>query len=258
MFSSINIFYQLLRADLFISFKNIKERIIDTVIWVVATAVVLRYVFPVLGMPVQYAAEMAMVGVASAGAFEVCGYELVSDYFGDQIISYQLTLPIPSWMIFLKIACNRAIGLLVRTSIILPLNKLILGDVLKFSAFSFARFCFASMAASLFFGLFSILGSSVPSEVSDIERTWIRLIFPLWYFGGAMFTFSSIFYAFPKLSMALLLNPFVYATEGLRVSVLGESASVIPFWTSMVVLSLFAGLLSWWGIARFRKKLDFI
>ena len=258
MFSSINIFYQLLKVDLLISFKNIKNRIIDTAIWVVAFAVMLKYVFPTLGMPVQYATEMAMVGIASAGAFEACGYELVSDYFGDQIISHQLTLPISSWLVFLKISCSRAIGLLTRTSIILPLNKLILGDALNFSTFSLTRFCLASIIVSVFFGLFSILGSSIPEDAGDIERTWIRIIFPLWYFGGALFTFNSILYAFPRLSMALLLNPFVYATEGLRVSVLGASASVIPFWASMVVLFLFASLFGWWGVARFRKKLDFI
>ena len=258
MFSSINIFYQLLKVDLLISFKNIKGRIIDTSIWVVAFAVMLKYVFPVLGMPVQYATEMAMVGIASSGAFEVSGYELALDYFGDQIISYELTLPLSPWMVFLKIACSRTIGLIVTTATILPINKLIIGSSFNFAEFSLIRFCFASIAVCFFFGMFSILGSSVPESPGDLKRTWIRFIFPLWYFGGALFTYNSILYAYPKFSTGLLLNPFVYATEGLRVSVLGASASVIPFWVSMVVMFLFASSFCWWGVARFRKKLDFI
>ena len=64
--------------------------------------------------------------------------------------------------------------------------------------------------------------------------------------------------AFPRMSYIFLCNPFLYATEGLRVAVLGQATSVLPFWISMVALWCSAGVLGVWGIARLRKKLDFV
>lgn len=261
MLRRLNTFYQLLKVDVLIEMRTIVGKLVDLLIWVVLSAFAYRYVFPELGMTTKYASLMATSGIVSMIAFELFGgaADWVADFNGDRIISYQLTLPLSSWELFLKLACGRMIDLMSQTIMIVPIFKLIIWDALDLTAFSPSLFAIAFLVVHVFGGCYSVWCSSLPdSGMASTTRIWTRLIFPLWYFGGTIFPYSAISSAFPYFSKLLLINPFVYATEGLRTAVLGTATSVIPFWISMLLLLVMALLLGLWGVARIKKRLDFI
>jgi len=75
---------------------------------------------------------------------------------------------------------------------------------------------------------------------------------PMMMFGCAYYPWSALA-AFPVLQYALLINPLVYASEGLR----GTLAPQVPHISAAVVLTALAAIdaaLVVAGLNRFRKK----
>src|ERR1700722_2073345 len=87
----------LILADLIVFKQNIVDKIIDISIWVILTIMVTEYVMPFFGLTnfglFQFGGIIAGVGLFELYASVV---DFVADLEGDQVINYNLTLPIPS------------------------------------------------------------------------------------------------------------------------------------------------------------------
>src|SRR5438552_2983174 len=98
-------FKYLLATDAHLFKKLIKDKLINLCIWVASSALIATYVLPFFGMSHNYGAFLLVGLCASAGLFEVFPSvaKLVDDIHGDQIILYQMTLPLPSWLVILRL-----------------------------------------------------------------------------------------------------------------------------------------------------------
>ncbi|MFC1854888.1 ABC transporter permease, partial [Candidatus Dependentiae bacterium] len=203
---------------------------------------------------------MAIAALESCATFDFFSStsRLLADYDGEKTVSYPLTLPLPSWLVFVKFALSRALFLGCLLSIIMPLEKLILGGVLDFSHFSTLKFMFAYVTLCICAGIFGVWASSIPKNIGHLGTVWHRYLFPLWWFGGSIFPYYSVAKAFPWLSKLLLINPFIYANESLRFAVLGTQTPTLPFWPCVGALWVVIVVLGLWGTLRLRRKLDFV
>jgi hypothetical protein len=253
------VFGWLLWRDIVVLKKNLPNRILDAFLWSGTNIMISSYILPAFGIESKFGL-LIWVGTIVNMAFFEAGYaaqELVTDRSGNNHIGYLLTLPIPSWLILIKLGCGVALNCFALSIFMLPLGKLILQDKLDLSLFSFFKFVLIFLAINLFCGFFAVWIFSWAKSTSRFSEVWRRVVNPLWAFGGYQFTWLVFHQTFPRASLLTLLDPLTYAFEGLRASILGQTG-LIPFWFSFFMISTFTGLLAVCAIKWSKKLLDYV
>jgi ABC-2 type transport system permease protein len=254
-----NVFKALVCADLKVFKQSLIDKCIDIGIWVILTIVVMGYVMQHFGLahdfgPFQFAGVLAAIGL-----FELYGnaVELVSDFEGDRVINYNLTLPIPSWLAIIAKSTFYFITYCVLTLIMFPLGKLCLWNQLDLSQINYPEFVLILIAQNIFFACFLMWAASIIANMTKLGSIWARYIFPMWFMGGFQFSQLALWNAIPWLASLNVLNPMIYITEGMRAAMLGQ-AGYLNFWLCLIVTLGFAALALALGLRNLKKRLDFV
>ncbi|MCK4650683.1 ABC transporter permease [Candidatus Babeliales bacterium] len=257
--SYLKLLLQLLKTDFIILKKNIFNSIINIFISISLLLFVFAYIYPQLGMTKFFGPLFVVSAMVSFCIFEIWATtaDFISDLEGNKTISYPLTLPIPSWLYFVKLAIYYACKTMISTAIIIPLGKLLLLNRMDLSHFSPIKFLIIFVNINIFAGFLSLFISGVTKNISNIRRVWTRFLFPLWFLGCADFPWKIAYKFSPKFSYILLINPITSAMEGIRTAVLGQSR-FINFWLCFLILSIFTFIFGFLGIKKLKKRLDFV
>ncbi len=257
MLLSINTCLNLVRRDMHVFWPTFLDRFINGTIWVVLTVVIFQYVFPQMGMSEDYAVFMACANTMSWGFFEVMGNvaTLVGDLTGPKSIEYDLTLPLPQWMVFVRMAISNALQAMVIALFILPISKIVLWKQFSLAHFSFMKFTGIFIVGNLFYGFFSLWLASMTKNLEHINNVWMRVVFPLWWIGGYQFSWGTMYKMSPVMAKVTLLNPLVYAFEGVRGSVLGQS-DYISFGYCVAALIFGSIITGYIGTKKMMQRLD--
>ena len=255
----LRLFWKLLKTDLIVFKQYVVDKVIDTNIWTVGCVGIFAYIMPKLGLDLRYGAFYAVSAIASCAIFEVwsatCTF--VSDLCGRRVISYPLTLPLPSWLVLVKNAFTYACHASVVTIVVLPLGKLILWDRMDLSQFSLFRFVIMFLSINIFVGFFALFNASLVKNMNSVGSVWMRVIFPAWLLGGSQFSWHTMHEVSPKLAYANFVNPLLYPMEGIRAAVLGQEG-YLSFGICLFAMWLFIFIFGWVGIRRIKKRLDFV
>ena len=252
-------FKELLLTDLRAFKSIIIDKLIDLGIWVITTVAVTSYLFPAFGMSPDFG-PFTLVGLcASAGLFEVFPsiMALISDFENDQVIAYYVTLPMPSWLVFMRSVVYYAICSMVLGLFTLPIGNLFLQNPIAYTQIHIPKFLFMISLISIFYGAFIIFVASYVKDMLRIGSVWMRIVYPLWFLGGFQFSWKGLHEISPILAYINLFNPLTYCMEGIRATVLDPS-DYLPFWFCALMLMLFTVLCTVVGIMRLKKRLDFI
>ncbi len=229
------VFGWLLWRDIIVLRKNVLNRIFDAIIWSGTNILISYYILPAFGIEQKFGI-LIWVGTILTMAFFEAGYaaqELVTDRSGNYHVGYLLTLPLPSWLVIIKLGCTIALNCMVLSIFMLPLGKLVLQNHLDLSSMSIIKFILIFIAINFFCGSFGIWVFSWAQSTVRFSEIWRRVFNPLWAFGGYQFTWMKFHQTFPRFSLVALINPLTYGFEGLRASILGNSG-FIPFWISLL------------------------
>lgn len=246
-------------VDLKLFREIIWNKVIDLFIWVACTLLIMGYVMPLLGLVADYGVFQLAGLVASAGLFEVFPsvMNLVSDFEGDRLISYQLILPVPSLLIFIKIITNYALNAIILGLCVVPMGKLVLWNQFDLTQINIVQFALMLIMSGIFYGVFILWITSLCKNVSKVGNVWMRFIFPIWFLGGFQFSWSVLYTLIPMLAYINLLNPMTYIMEGTRAALLGQTG-YISVWFCIAALSMFIMIFSWIAIIRLKKRLDYV
>jgi len=255
----MHLFGLLLKVDLIILLKIVVGKIINILFWSSSIVIVATYIFPKLGMTETFGQFMVVSSIVAHSYWGIWNstYMLMKDLEGDNEISYKLTLPMPSWLVILQYAIKHSVVKFLPSLIVLPFFKIILGSRMDLSHFSFFKFLFIFVTICLFTGFFFICIAGFVRSTSRVENVGIRLLFPLWFFGATQHSWGIMHAINPTIGYFSLLNPLVYAMEGIHSAVLGPS-EYLPFWTCAVALWGFILIFSVVGVVRLKKRLDFV
>lgn len=256
---NLRLFWYLLLTDLIIFSRVFWGKFIDNIIYVASTILVASFIMPHLGVPQEYSLLIVSGLMATAGEMETFpnAVSLATDIRGAQIISYELTLPLPSWLIPLKIITYFAITSASIGIWVLPISKLLLWNQLDLSTIAYGKVLFIFALANMFCGAFALFLATTIKNMAGLSHIWVRFVFPLWFFGGSQFTWKALHAAFPLFAYINLLNPYMHMTEATRSAML-DSADYLPFWSSALMLTLSVILVASWGTMRLKKQLDFV
>ncbi len=252
-------FKELLCTDLAILRKMIADKVINLLIWVVANCLIFGYLMPAFGLTSTYSGFILAGLSASAGMFEVFpgASALINDFEGDQVYSYYLTLPMPSWLVWLRSILYYAIGASFMAIFVLPVGKLVLWNQVNLQHFNIVKFIIVFLLSNLFFGAFTLWITSCLKNMLKMQNVWMRFVFPVWFLGCYQFSWYVLYNKWPLLAYINLLNPITYIMEGIRGSILGQEG-YIPWIYCCIALVLFIGLCSWRSIKSLKKRLDFV
>jgi len=257
--SYMNVFGLLLKTDLVILLKIIVGKIVNILFWSVSIVVVATYIFPKLGMTETFGQFMVVSSIVAHSYWGIWNstYMFINDLESNNEISYKLILPMPSWMVILQYAIKHSVVKFLPSLIVLPFFKIILGNRMDLSHFSFFKFTFIFVTICLFTGFFFICIAGFVKATNNVENVGIRLLFPLWFFGATQYSWSIMHSINPTIGYFTLLNPLVYAMEGIHSAVLGPSG-YLSFWACAGVLWGFILVFGFVGMVRLKKRLDFV
>jgi ABC-type multidrug transport system permease subunit len=213
---------------------------------------------PLLGVPSDYGAVMlvsSIVMMSFNAATWMGGAPLVSDLDGEKAITYELSLPLPYWLVFIKVAFSFAVNAIVLNILTLAVGKLLLFDRFDLSNLSIIKFTLMYICSCVFFGFFALWVTSWVRGMHGLGRFYLRIATLLIFFGGFQFAWITLFNALPWLGYANLLNPFTYACDGLRAAVLGQEG-YLNFWLCTGMLLVFTLFFAVSAIYNFKRRLD--
>ncbi|MBA3752341.1 ABC transporter permease [Candidatus Dependentiae bacterium] len=240
--------------------KDFFNNVIDALIVPAGFIIISGYILPYMGMPSNYGSFM-MASTLMLMCYSSTSWRgasnLITDLEGDKAISYELTLPLPSWLIFFKYSCAYALDAICLNILTVPMGKLLLWNQFSLEHFSLFKFCIMYITVNLFFGCYSVWVASWVDGIAGFSRFWLRYGSQILFFSGYQFSWLILNKALPNFSYINLINPFVYAFEGARAALLGQEGS-LNFWVCMGMLWLFIVFFTLMFIRYFKKKLDYV
>ncbi len=253
------IFWNLLKTDLYLFKKTIKDKFINCAIWVVATLIVTGYVLQSQGVSSSFGLFQAGSLIVSVSWFELYAqtFLFINDLEGVRHISYQLTLPIPSWLLYLKHATFFFINMMFLSLLVVPLVKLVLLNGVLFSEFNWPLLMISIFCSGLFFSFFTLFLTSIIPSMGHVENIMMRILFPMWHFGCFQFSWQSAYAISKALGFFVLLSPYTYATESVRSAMMGQAGFISP-WICLPVLFLMTAIFGFWGYRNLKNRLDFV
>lgn len=254
---TLGVFLSLLRRDLLIFRREVFNKFIDTFFLLATNIVIFAYFMPKMGVGKDYGSFLLIGAIASYGFFDVVGRvtNMIGDISGDRQISYTLILPLSSNAVFCYIATYWALNSALLTLMLFPIGKLILLDKFDLSLISWPRLFLIYITIHLFFGFFSLWLVAVIKQLAAISRIWLRVINPIFMFGGYFYTWNSVYQVSPVIGYISLINPMVYVMEGMRAAALGQQG-FLPFWASFSALWFFIIVCGLDAIRKLKKRLD--
>lgn len=258
IWSYLNICKNIVYADLLTFRYTLLDKCIDVGIWVILTMVVTSYIMPYFGLHNFGVFQLGGI-LAAIGLFELyaSAVELVVDFEGNRTINYILTLPIPSWMAIVSKGVYYFIVYTTLTLCMFPIGKLSLWHQLDLTQINYFKFFISIITQNIFYACFVLWCSSIIPHMNAFGSVWARYIFPMWFMGGFQFSWISLHQVMPFISYINLLNPMIYITEMIRVSLLGQ-ADYINFWLSLMAILVFSAICLAVGIRNLKRRLDFV
>lgn len=255
---NLHVLKQLLKRSFYTFKSSIRSKVQNCVVWSMITTLVFHSIMPAMGLT-NFGPFILVTGAATWGLFAVMHNvaTIIGDITGENSLSYELTLPVPHWLIFVKIALVNMYQSFIFAMLVTPLGKLLLWNSLHFPHFCYIKFFLIISVANFFYGAFSLFLASITKNLYKLDNVWLRVIFPMFYLGGYQFSWKMLYQFSPKLAYISLINPMMYILEGTRAATLDPSMS-LPYWTCLAV-SLCCGIAAMWlGIYKFKKRLDCI
>lgn len=252
-----SIFLQFMRKDL-IGFRRIYlGKFFDTCFLFFTNVVVFGYFMPQLSSDLSFGTFILIGAIASFGLFDIIAQvgELIVDIEGDRTIQFNLSMPMPSWVVFGQLAIKWALNNFLLCTPLFLLGKLLLWNQFDLGKIQLGKLLLIYPTVCLFFGIFSLWLTASIKKLKNLSSLFLRFINPLFMFGGYFFTWQASFELNSLLGYALLVNPMIYVMEGMRSASLGPEG-YLPFWTCFATLWGFNILLAWIGISKLKKRLD--
>jgi len=204
-----------------------------------------RGVTEILPNPLQPAISMVFTGIWAVAM------PLIAEFHWTREIEDRLLAPIDlSWIAIEKVVAGM-IQAIVAGLVVLPMAWIVLRPGVDISVHAPVKFAVMLVLVALFAATGGLaLGSSMNQQ--HIGLMFSMVITPMIFFGCTYYPWSAL-NTFPILQKVVLVNPLVYASEGLRAALVPQ----FPHLSSvaiLVALCFFDILLLVVGLRQFEKK----
>ncbi len=248
-------FTALLARDVHVARRNLVPLLMQTLLQPLLFTFVFGKVMTASGLLPEAYKSMLLPGIMGISmvmaGIQAVSMPLIMEFQFTREIEDRLLAPISiTWVAVEKVVAGMVQALLAGL-VVIPAGWLLLGKGVNLDFSQPVGFAIVSLAVAFFAAAGGLtLGTSVGQ--TQIGLMFSLVLAPMIMFGCAYYPWSAL-KAFPLLQKAVLVNPLVYASEGLRATL----APQIPHLSMAVVLPaliVIDGLLLAAGLNRFQHK----
>ena len=176
---------------------------------------------------------------------------LSSEFGITREIDDRVMCPLPLWAVALEKVCFSAIQSLAAALLVIPMARYIPAAPVRADVSNWFLLAVVLVLSSLLAGSLGLLiGSTVNPK--QIGLVFSILVVPITFLGCVYYPWAWLS-NIRWLQVAVLLNPIVYMSEGLRGAVTPGIAHM-PWWASVPALMGFLGILGWLGLRGFMRR----
>lgn len=247
--SAWTVFLALLARDVRVVRREFVAFLLRTSLQPLLFVIVFGYLLPRMGYLGRNYGTAMLPGILAVSltlaSMQAVALPMVVDFGWTREIEDRLLAPVPVWLIaFEKVFAGTVQGVLA-VAFVLPVSRLIMGPI---PGLSLARGLEATGMASLGSAAFSafglLLGTAI--EPAQIGLMFSVIITPMIFFGCAYYPWIGLARV-PVMQWAVLVNPMVYVSEGLRAT-LTRGLPHMPEWVVYLVLAGWVAL--FWTLGR--------
>jgi ABC-2 type transport system permease protein len=248
-------FLALLRRDVHVARRNFVPLLLQTLLQPMLLVFVFGRVLIAGGfMPVEYK-SLLLPGIIALSmllsGIQAVAMPLIAEFQFTREIEDRLLAPIEiEWVAVEKVVAG-LLQALVAGLVVLPSAWLLLGKGVALRLDHPVRFAALALLIAL---LSSAVGLTLGCSIGQrqIGLMFSLVLAPMIFFGCTYYPWSALA-KFPFLKRAVLINPIVYASEGLR-------SALVPQFPHLSVTAVFAALVAFdlafllFGLHQFRRK----
>ncbi len=248
-------FFAMLSRDGHVARRNLIPTLLQNLLQPLLLTFVFGRVLTASGMMSNSYKDILLPGIMAlsmtlSGVWAVA-MPLISEFQFTREIEDRLLAPMETgWLAVEKVVAGM-VQALVSGLVVIPAAWITLGSGVHLSYWHPAQFA----ATCLLMALFSAAGGlwmGVSVGQTQIGLMFSMVLTPMMMFGCAYYPWSAL-NAFPALKYAVLINPLVYASEGMRGSLVPQVPHMPAIATLGALLLIDAGVLTL-GIKKFNSK----
>ena len=203
------------------------------------------YTFGEIILPGLMAVAIMFSGIAAVAL------PLSSEFGITREIDDRVMCPLPLWAVAFEKVCFSAVQSVIAALLVIPMAYYVPATPVKAQVSNWPLFALVLVASSLLAGALGLLiGSAVNPR--QIGLVFSILVVPITFLGCVYYPWSGLG-SIPWLKYAVLFNPIVYMSEGLRAAVTPEIAHM-PWWGIGGALVFFLALLGRLGLRGFLRR----
>ena len=251
----LRIFGSLLLRDVVVAKRDIVGLLMRTLLQPMLFIYVFGRLLPRMGMVQQGYTTTILPGVAAlclttASIWSVT-MPLIADFGFTKEIEDRLLAPIPIELIAIEKLVAGTIQGAFTAAIVVPLGRWIMGPINGLSLTHLPlALLFVLLGGAVFSAFGLLLGTALqPQHISMMMSV---IFVPMIMFGCAYYPWRGLD-AFPVLKYAVLVNPLVYVSEGMRAS-LTPAVPHMPVPAIIAALIALIAFLLWLGMRGFRRR----
>lgn len=250
-----DVFVAMLARDLRVARREIGFTLVRTLMQPALLMVVFGYLLPKMAvLPASYVTTLlpGVLAVSLAlSAVQSVALPMVTSFGATREIEDRLLAPLPTHLVALELVVVGVIQGIVAGLIVLPLGRVIMGSVPGVTVEAFGQALgMMILSASAFSALGLWLGCAV--QPSQIGLMFSFIVSPMLFFGCTYYPWDGL-RVVPWLQKAVLLNPLVYVSEGMR----GVLTPGVPHMDHLVVAAVLTvvTVVAWWfGLKAFYRR----
>jgi len=236
------VFFALLRRDLRVARRELPFFLMRTIMQPLMFIIVFGYLLPKMGFVRGTYTTALLPGILALSlalsAIQSVTLPMVQDFGWSKEIEDRLLAPIPTPLVAVEKVIVGILQGMVAALVVLPIARLIMGPIPGFTLTHFGEVLAVTVfGAATFSSLGLLIGSTI--SPTQIGLMFSIIIAPMIFFGCTYYPWRGLD-AVPWVKYAVLINPLVYVSEGMRAALTPE----VPHLSLPIVLGALVLLLA--------------
>jgi ABC-2 type transport system permease protein len=256
-----NAFGALLLRDLGVLRKTFIQFALRTIMQPLLFVFVFTYVFPKIGQGVGGAsgdaafASLLVPGVIAIACIfqgiQAVALPLVQEFGYSREIEDRVMAPLPVWAVAVQKLVAGALQGLVAAAIVFPLALWVPATPVHLNVHPLELFTLLPLAAVTGASLGLVIGTRVSPR--QVPLVFGIVVIPITFLGATYYAWTALV-KIRWLQILVLLNPLVYMSEAMRVSLTQTLVPHMALWAIYGGLIVYGGILMALGIQGFKKR----
>ena len=253
--SPFRVFMAIFMRDVTVVRREIISFLVRTTLQPILFCVVFGYLLPMMGIIPKGFTTMMIPGLVALSltlsAVQSVSLPMIADFGYTKEIEDRLLAPIPIPLVAIEKIVSGIVQGFIAAAFVLPCARLIIGPIpgLTFSNIPLL-ILITILGGTAFSAMGLLLGTGLPPQ--QIGLMFSIIIAPMMMFGCIYYPWRGLDRV-PVLKYLVLLNPIVYASEGMRAAIT-PTVTHMPVWAIIAALIVTSVLFLYFGLRSFMKR----